>query len=100
MAQVSHQQRTRVCNRWIRPRQSIRLDYRCYYQDGKLYYAARFGTDLSRILAKKCSQRLKGLKIDACPFANLPERKRTQWALSDLNWLRRSSSPSGRRMVT
>jgi len=53
-----------------------------YYQDGKLYYAARFGTDLSRILAKKCSQRLKGLKIDACPFANLPERKRTQWALT------------------
>jgi hypothetical protein len=23
----------------------------------------------------------KGLEIDACPFANLPEKKRTQWAL-------------------
>src|SRR5262249_14118143 len=26
--------------------------------------------------------KLKGLQIDACPFANLPERKRTQWALT------------------
>jgi len=26
--------------------------------------------------------KLKGLQIDACPFANLPERERTQWALT------------------
>src|SRR5215469_5141226 len=26
--------------------------------------------------------KLKGLQINACPFANLPERKRTQWALT------------------
>jgi len=26
--------------------------------------------------------KLKGLQIDTCPFANLPERKRTQWALT------------------
>jgi len=26
--------------------------------------------------------KLKGLEIDACRFANLPERKRTQWALT------------------
>jgi ATP-dependent DNA ligase len=26
--------------------------------------------------------RLKSLEIDTCPFANLPERKRTQWALT------------------
>jgi ATP-dependent DNA ligase len=24
----------------------------------------------------------EGLQIDACPFANLPEKKRTQWALT------------------
>jgi hypothetical protein len=24
----------------------------------------------------------KGLEIDTCPFANLPEKKRTQWALT------------------
>ena len=26
--------------------------------------------------------RVKGLETDTCPFANLPERKRTQWALT------------------
>jgi bifunctional non-homologous end joining protein LigD len=26
--------------------------------------------------------KLKGLETAACPFANLPEKKRTQWALS------------------
>jgi ATP-dependent DNA ligase len=26
--------------------------------------------------------KLKGLQIDTCPFANLPERKRRQWALT------------------
>jgi ATP-dependent DNA ligase len=26
--------------------------------------------------------RFKGLEIDTCPFANLPEKKRTQWALT------------------
>ena len=25
---------------------------------------------------------MKGLEIDMCPFVNLPERKRTQWALT------------------
>jgi ATP-dependent DNA ligase len=33
---------------------------------------------LRRIVLK---QRI-GLEIDTCPFANLPERKRTQWALT------------------
>ncbi|HEY2921566.1 MAG TPA: ATP-dependent DNA ligase, partial [Candidatus Binatia bacterium] len=28
------------------------------------------------------ASRLKPLEIDTCPFANLPERKRTQWALT------------------
>ena len=27
-------------------------------------------------------QRFKGLEIDACPFVNLPEKKRTMWALT------------------
>jgi len=26
--------------------------------------------------------KLKGLEIDTCPFVNLAERKRTQWALT------------------
>jgi bifunctional non-homologous end joining protein LigD len=28
------------------------------------------------------SKRLKGLQTDSCPFVNLPEKKRTQWALT------------------
>ena len=35
---------------------------------------------------------MKPLRIDACPFANLPEKRRTQWALTreqmkDCVWL-------------
>ena len=32
-------------------------------------------------LRRDVANSLKGLKIDTCPFANLPEKKRTQWAL-------------------
>ena len=28
------------------------------------------------------ASRFKSLEIKTCPFANLPERKRTQWALT------------------
>jgi ATP-dependent DNA ligase len=31
---------------------------------------------------KEVFQRFKGLEIDACPFVNLPETKRTMWALT------------------
>jgi ATP-dependent DNA ligase len=31
---------------------------------------------------REVAAKLKGLQIDTCPFANLPERKRTQWALT------------------
>ena len=38
-------------------------------------------------------RKLKGLEADVCPFANLPEKKRTQWALTkeemkNCRWLR------------
>ena len=31
---------------------------------------------------REVAAKLKGLQVDTCPFANLPERKRTQWALT------------------
>jgi bifunctional non-homologous end joining protein LigD len=31
---------------------------------------------------REVAPKLKGLRINKCPFANLPERKRTQWALT------------------
>jgi hypothetical protein len=54
--------------------------------------------------------KLKRLETASCPFANLPEKKCTQWALTkeemkNCVWLqaevvRRLSSRNGRRMVT
>jgi bifunctional non-homologous end joining protein LigD len=53
-----------------------------YYQEGKLYYAAKARNGFVPRTRWKVFQRIRGLEIDTCPFANLPERKRTQWALT------------------
>ena len=34
------------------------------------------------LVRRELASKLKGLEIDTCPFANLPEKKRTQWALT------------------
>jgi ATP-dependent DNA ligase len=44
-------------------------------------------------LPRDVATKFKGLQIDACPFANLPEKRRTQWALTkeemkNCMWLR------------
>jgi ATP-dependent DNA ligase len=31
---------------------------------------------------REVASKFKGLEIGTCPFANLPEKKRTQWALT------------------
>jgi len=53
-----------------------------YYQDGKLLYAAKVRNGFVSHTPREVAAKLKGLQIDTCPFANLPERKRTQWALT------------------
>jgi DNA ligase D-like protein (predicted ligase) len=53
-----------------------------YYQDGKLLYAAKVRNGFVSHTRREVAAKLKGLQIDTCPFANLPERKRTQWALT------------------
>jgi ATP-dependent DNA ligase len=53
-----------------------------YYQDGKLLYAAKVRNGFVSNTRREVAAKLKGLQIDACPFVNLPERKRTQWALT------------------
>jgi DNA ligase D-like protein (predicted ligase) len=53
-----------------------------YYDDGKLLYAAKVRNGFVPQVRREVASRFKGLEIDACPFANLPERKRTQWALT------------------
>jgi DNA ligase D-like protein (predicted ligase) len=45
-----------------------------YYQDGKLLYAAKIRNGFVPHLRREVATRLKDLEIDACPFANLPER--------------------------
>ena len=53
-----------------------------FYQDGKLYYAAKVRNGFVPHTRKEVFQRFKGLEINACPFVNLPEKKRTMWALT------------------
>jgi DNA ligase D-like protein (predicted ligase) len=53
-----------------------------YYQDGKLLYAAKVRNGFVSNTRREVAGKLKGLEIDNCLFANLPERKRTQWALT------------------
>jgi hypothetical protein len=36
----------------------------------------------SLTLRREVASKFKGLESDTCPFANLPEKKRTQWALT------------------
>jgi len=52
------------------------------YQDGKLLYAAKARNGFVPHTRREVAAKLKGLEIAACPFANLPERKRPQWALT------------------
>jgi len=53
-----------------------------YYEGDKLFYVGKvrngFVPKVRRVVARK----LKALEIETCPFDNLPEKKRTQWALT------------------
>jgi DNA ligase D-like protein (predicted ligase) len=53
-----------------------------YYEDDHLLYAAKVRNGFVPRLRREVWQKLKGLEIAACPFANLPEKKRTQWSLT------------------
>jgi len=64
-----------------------------YYEGERLLYAAKVRNGFVPQLRRDVGTKFKGLQIDACPFANLPERKRTQWALTkeemkDCVWLK------------
>ena len=53
-----------------------------YYEGDKLLYAAKVRTGFVPQVRREVEGRFKGLQIDTCPFANLPEKKRTMWALT------------------
>jgi DNA ligase D-like protein (predicted ligase) len=64
-----------------------------YYEGDKLYYVAKVRNGFVPRVRQEVYQRFKGLETDSCPFTNLPEKKRTQWALTkeemkNCKWLR------------
>ncbi len=64
-----------------------------YYEGNKLYYAAKVRNGFVPRVRQEVSRKFKGLETNVCPFANLPEKKRTQWALTkeemkNCKWLR------------
>jgi len=54
-----------------------------YYEGERLLYAAKVRNGFVPRVRQEVASRFEGLETDACPFANLPERKRTQWALTE-----------------
>ncbi len=53
-----------------------------YYESDKLIYAAKVRNGFVPRLRREVWQKLKGLEIASCPFANLPEKKPTQFSLT------------------
>jgi DNA ligase D-like protein (predicted ligase) len=53
-----------------------------YYDGDKLVYAAKVRNGFVPRLRREVWQKLKGSEIPSCPFANLPEKKRTQFSLT------------------
>ena len=52
------------------------------YENGNLLYAGKVRNGFVPRLRRDVAERFRGLEIDACPFVNLPEKKRTMWALT------------------
>lgn len=53
-----------------------------YYEGDKLIYAGKVRNGFVPRLRREVWQKLKGLEIAGCPFANLPEKTRTQFLLT------------------
>jgi ATP-dependent DNA ligase len=53
-----------------------------YYEGERLLYAAGMRNGFVPLVRREVASKLKGLEIDTCPFANLPEKNRTMWALT------------------
>ena len=54
-----------------------------YYEDGKLIFAEKVRNGFVPPLRREVAGRFKGLEIDYCPFANLPEKKRNPWGADE-----------------
>ena len=52
------------------------------YEGDKLMYASKVRNGFVPDVRRDVSRVLRDLRSDVCPFANLPEKKRTMWALT------------------
>lgn len=53
-----------------------------FYHENKLYFAAKVRNGFVPRVRRETFKKLKPLETTECPFVNLPEKKRTQWALT------------------
>ena len=53
-----------------------------YYEGERLHYAAKVRNGFVPLVRREVARKFRSLEIDTCPFTNLPEKKRTQWALT------------------
>jgi ATP-dependent DNA ligase len=54
-----------------------------YYDCESLLYAPKVSNGFVPHVHREVASRFKGLEMNTCPFANLPEKKRTQRALTN-----------------
>jgi bifunctional non-homologous end joining protein LigD len=66
-----------------------------YYEGDELIYVARTRNGFTPVTRAQLFRRLKGLEIDHCPFANLPEERSGRWGqgltkakMAECQWLR------------
>lgn len=53
-----------------------------YYEGDSLLYAAKVRNGFVPRVRREIAQKFASLEENSCPFANLPEKRRTQWALT------------------
>jgi bifunctional non-homologous end joining protein LigD len=66
-----------------------------YYDEGRLIYVARTRNGFTPAARVQLFRKFKGLQIDTCPFANLPETKGGRWGqgltkekMAEVQWLK------------
>jgi len=66
-----------------------------YYEEGSLLYAARTRNGFAPAIRQSLMDQFRGLEIDTCPFANLPEKHGGRWGqgltaakMKDCVWLK------------
>ncbi len=53
-----------------------------YYEGDKLIFVSKVRNGFVPRLRREVWSKLRGLETNQCPFSNLPEKRRTQWALT------------------